>query len=53
MSLSQSETEFTAAAREYQDVIRKGVKIMQQKAGGGAGAAPAAGAVDTSNPLLN
>jgi hypothetical protein len=54
MSLSQSETEFTTAAREYQDVIRKGVKIMQQKAGGGAGAAPATGggAVDTSNPLL-
>ena len=53
MSLSQSEEEFTKAAREYQDVIRKGVQIMQQKAGGGAGAAPAAaGAVDTSNPLL-
>ena len=40
MSLSQSEAEFTAAAREYQDIIRKGVKIMQQKAGGGAAAAP-------------
>jgi len=52
MSLAQSETEFTAAAREYQDVIRKGVKIMQQKAGGSAGTTPAAGAVDTSNPLL-
>ena len=55
MSLAQSETEFTKAAREYQDVIRKGVQIMQQKAGGGVGAAPAAaggGAVDTSNPLL-
>ena len=54
MSLAQSETEFTKAAREYQDVIRKGVQIMQQKAGGGAAAAPAAGggAVDTSNPLL-
>ena len=53
MSLSQSEEEFTKAAREYQDVIRKGVQIMQQKAGGNAGAAPAAaGAVDTSNPLL-
>jgi hypothetical protein len=49
MSLAQSETEFTTAAREYQDVIRKGVKIMQQKAGG---APAAAGAVDTSNPLL-
>lgn len=53
MSLAQSETEFTKAAREYQDVIRKGVQTMQQKAGGGVGAAPAAaGAVDTSNPLL-
>lgn len=50
MSTAQSETEFVKAAREYQDVIRKGVEVMQKKAG----SAPAAagGAVDTSNPLL-
>lgn len=50
MSAAQSETEFVKAAREYQDVIRKGVEVMQKKAG----SAPAAagGAVDTSNPLL-
>ena len=50
MSTAQSESEFVKAAREYQDVIRKGVEVMQKKAG----SAPAAagGAVDTSNPLL-
>jgi hypothetical protein len=54
MSTAQSEKEFVSAAREYQDVIRKGVQVMQQKAGP-AGATPAAaggGAVDTTNPLL-
>lgn len=52
MSTAQSEAEFVKAAREYQDVIRKGVEVMQKKASGGAapvmpampaGAAPAAG----------
>ena len=54
MSTAQSESEFVKAAREYQDVIRRGVEVMQKKAGP-AGAVPAAaggGAVDTSNPLL-
>ena len=51
MSAAQSETEFVKAAREYQDVIRKGVQVMQQKAGS-APAAAGGGAVDTSNPLL-
>lgn len=52
MSTAQSETEFVKAAREYQDVIRRGVETMQKKATVG-GAAPAGGgAVDTSNPLL-
>lgn len=51
MSAAQSETEFVRAAREYQDVIRKGVQVMQQKAGS-APAAAGGGAVDTSNPLL-
>lgn len=52
MAISQSEDEFVKAAREYQDVIRRGVEVMQKKATAG-GAAPAGGgAVDTSNPLL-
>ena len=48
MSTAQSETEFVKAARDYQDVIRRGVETMQKKAGNiGAvpavpGAAPAA-----------
>jgi hypothetical protein len=48
MSIAQSEQEFVKAAREYQDVVRKGVEVMQKKATGGAapvvpaGAAPAA-----------
>jgi hypothetical protein len=33
MSMSQSEGEFIKAAREYQDVIRKGVERAKQKAG--------------------
>lgn len=54
MSTAQSEDEFVKAAREYQDVIRRGVEVMQKKASGGAapampvmpaGAAPAAGGV--------
>lgn len=47
MSTAQSENEFVNAAREYQDVIRRGVEVMQKKASGGAApampAAPAAG----------
>jgi hypothetical protein len=49
MSLAQSEKAFVDAARDYQDVIRNGVQIMQKKAGNTgtvpvapAGAAPAA-----------
>lgn len=56
MSTAQSEDEFVKAAREYQDVIRRGVETMQKKANVG-GAAPvmpagAGGAVDSNNPLL-
>jgi len=47
MSTAQSETEFVKAAREYQDVIRRGVEVMQKKAGPAGG-----GSVDTNNPLL-
>jgi hypothetical protein len=48
MAISQSEDEFVKAAREYQDVIRHGVEVMQKKAGNTGvaptvpGAAPAA-----------
>lgn len=58
MSLAQNETEFVKAAREYQDVIRKGVENARLKTGGGApvpaapatpGAAPAAAAPTVSN----
>lgn len=44
MSTAQSEAEFVKAAREYQDVIRRGVETMQKKTnvGGAAPAMPAA-----------
>ena len=50
MSLSQSEKEFVSAARDLQDVVRKGVANAQRKAGGAA--RPGGGGVDTNNPLL-
>lgn len=56
MSIATDEKEFMSAARDLQDVIRKGVANAQRRAAGmGAApaASPAAGAgVDTSNPLL-
>lgn len=55
MSTSTDEKEFIRAAMDLQDVIRKGVQNAQgraSRAGGGGAAAPAAGGVDTSNPLL-
>lgn len=42
MSTAQSEKEFIAAARDLQEVIRKGVANAKSKAGGAGGAAPAA-----------
>jgi hypothetical protein len=51
MSISTDEKEFVRAAMDLQDVIRKGVMNAQGRASR-AGGAPAAGAVDTSNPLL-
>lgn len=51
MTLAQNEDEYVKAAREFQDVVRKGVENAQRKAGGLAGAATGGG-VDTSNPLL-
>lgn len=38
MSLAQSEAEFIAAAREYQSIIRKGLKVLKEKSGAGGGA---------------
>lgn len=55
MSTSTDEKEFIRAAMDLQDVIRKGVSNAQtraSRAGGGGAPAPAAGGVDTSNPLL-
>ena len=53
MSIAQSEKEFMSAARDLQEVIRKGVANAQSRATRTGGAAPAAaGAVDTNNPLL-
>jgi hypothetical protein len=49
MKLSQSEDEYIKAAREFQDVVRKGVENAQSKAGG---VVTTGGAVDTNNPLL-
>ena len=42
MSLAQSEKEFVAAAREFQDVVRNGVQNAQKKTNLGGTAAPAA-----------
>ena len=54
MSTSTDEKEFIRAAMDLQDVIRKGVSNAQTRASraGGGGTPAAAGAVDTSNPLL-
>jgi len=53
MSLAQNEQEYIKAAREFQDIVRKGVENAQRKAGGLAGGTAAGGGgVDTSNPLL-
>jgi hypothetical protein len=54
MSLAQSENEFVTAAREYQDIIRVGVKRAQDrlKAAQGAGAAIKTPAAPTGAPSL-
>jgi len=50
MSLAQSESEFIKAAREYQDVLREGIKRAEARAGvpseTGGGGSPAVGAVE-------
>jgi hypothetical protein len=54
MSTAQSEKEFKTAARDFQNVLRKGIEKAKAKLGN-AGAPAAAGAtpdVDSTNPLL-
>jgi len=50
MSLAQSESEFIKAAREYQDVLREGIKRAETRAGvpseTSGGGSPAVGAVE-------
>jgi hypothetical protein len=52
MNLAQSEKEFTTAAREFQDIVRKGVERAKTRVGGGTSTVGKDNAVDTSNPLL-
>jgi hypothetical protein len=57
MNKAQSEVEYIKAARELQEVVRKGVDRARAKAGAGGAAAPGApaaggGGVDMNNPLL-
>lgn len=52
MNLAQSEKEFTSAAREFQDIVRKGVERAKTRVGGGTSTVGKDNAVDTSNPLL-
>lgn len=52
MSTSQSEAEFKAAAREFQAVIREGIKRSEARLGKGGASSGAGGNVDTNNPLL-
>jgi hypothetical protein len=52
MSISTDEKEFMSAARDLQEIIRKGVENAQRKAGSAARGAPAGGGVDMNNPLL-
>jgi hypothetical protein len=53
MNLAQSEKEFVQAAREFQDVVRKGVERAKKRVGGGVSTTNSANdVVDTSNPLL-
>ena len=47
MSTAQSEAEFKTAARDFQDVLRKGIDRAKAKVGNAGGAD-----VDTTNPLL-
>jgi len=51
MSTSQSEEEFKKAAKEFQNVLREGIKKSEARLAKG-GASNATGDVDTNNPLL-
>jgi len=53
MSLAQSEKEFVQAAREFQQIIRKGVERAKHRVGGGTSSTNSTNdVVDSSNPLL-
>jgi len=54
MSLAQSEKEFKTAAREFQNILRKGIERSKAKLGnvGAPAAESATPDVDTTNPLL-
>lgn len=53
MNLAQSEKEFVQAAREFQDVVRRGVERAKKRVGGGVSTTNSANdVIDTSNPLL-
>ena len=54
MSLAQSEKEFKTAAREFQNILRKGIERSKAKLSnvGAPAAASATPDVDTTNPLL-
>jgi hypothetical protein len=52
MGLAQSEKEFVTAAREFQDIVRKGVDRAKTRVGGGISTVGKDNTVDTSNPLL-
>jgi hypothetical protein len=52
MGLAQSEKEFVTAAREFQDIVRKGVERAKTRVGGGVSTVGKDNTVDTSNPLL-
>jgi hypothetical protein len=51
MSTMQSEAEFKKAARDFQNVIKEGIRKTEAKMAKG-GASGATGDVDTNNPLL-
>jgi hypothetical protein len=57
MNKAQNEVEYIKAARELQEIVRKGVERARKKAGAGGAAAPGApaaggGGVDMNNSLL-
>ena len=52
MSTMQSEAEFRKAAKDFQDVIKEGIRKSEARLAKGGASSGASGDVDTSNPLL-